>query len=116
MNRSSRFFVTLSIVLAPLVSDASAYGVGTITAIGGMGFGTNTVYFGISPAPTGRAGCNSHANYQFIIDISTDSGKALYSMILSASATNTPVAIQGAGTCPSGTTAESVSYWVLNPQ
>jgi hypothetical protein len=55
-------------------AGAAAYGMGKITQIGGQGSGANIVYFGLTPAPVGRAGCNTHSTYQFIIDISTADG------------------------------------------
>lgn len=101
---------------APMQVDAAAYGTGQVTQIGGQGFGPNTVYFGIAPAPVNRASCNSHGTYQFILDMSTADGRALYAMLMAAVNTSSIISVQGSGTCPSGASVETVSYWSRPPQ
>lgn len=96
-------------------AKAAALGTGQITQMGGQGFGPNWVYFGISPAPVGKASCNTYGYYQFILDISTADGKALYSTLLAAKAAGLAVTVQGTGNCPSGVPVETVSYWILAP-
>ena len=97
-------------------ANAAAFGTGLITQIGGQGLGPNLIYFGISPVPVNRASCNIHGSYQFVVDISTADGKALYSTLLMARASGLTVSIQGTGNCPTGASMESVSYWSVMPE
>jgi len=97
------------------VANAAAYGAGQVIQIGGQGLGPNLVYFGISPAPTNRASCNSHSDYQFVIDISSADGRALYSALIMIRASGLTIAVKGTGNCPTGISMETVSYWVVQP-
>lgn len=97
---------------------ASASANGTITLIGGMVADAShpaSIYFGISPAPAGRATCNTHNNYQFVFDPSTPDGKALYAALLAVQASGKSIRVQGTGTCILGQPMEGVLYWNFAP-
>lgn len=95
-------------------SSAAAIGTGEVSKIGGQVTGVPSIYFGLTPEPTERAECNSNAKgYQFVLDPSTDAGKALYSAILAAKTTGKKITVRGTGACGLGHAMETVSYWIL---
>lgn len=100
-------------VLACFSCSAAGVGGGTITYMGGTLPGM--VMVGITPVPTGRAVCNNNSSYQFVFDASTPEGKALYSALLMAKATDKRINLQGTGNCPTGYTMELVQYWYFEP-
>lgn len=104
--------ITLLIMNAiPSLSHASATGTGKVSEIGGGGWGDNSIYFGLEPVPENRVPCNDHGQYQYIIDVSTEKGKALYSVLLAAWSTDKEIKVQGTGSCPLEAQAEGVSWW-----
>jgi hypothetical protein len=97
-------------------AQAAAYGSGKITQVGGQSLGANIIYFALTPTPTNRASCNTHVSYQFMLDVSTADGKALYSTLLMAVASGTNVTVLGTGTCGGPSIPlETVSWWYLSP-
>lgn len=100
------------------VACANASGTGTITLIGGTlasASHPSSVYFGISPAPSGRAACNTHDNYQFVFDPGTPDGRTLYAALLAVQASGKSIRVQGTGTCILGQPMEGVLYWNFAP-
>lgn len=100
------------------VAVASASANGTITLIGGMVADASlpaSIYFGISPSPSGRAACNTHNTYQFVFDPSTPDGRALYAALLTVQASGKSIRVQGTGTCILGQPMEGVLYWNFAP-
>ena len=106
-------FIGGILVFEPVL--AGAKGTGTIKKIGGMGWGENSVYFGLYPKPTMKAEYSDHEEYDFVIDISTERGKAFYSMLLTARSTGSLITVKGTGVCPVGIRAEEILYWALEP-
>jgi hypothetical protein len=97
-------------------AGAAAHGTGKVSQVGGQAFGTNIIYFALTPAPTNRASCNTHETYQFMLDVSTTDGKVLYSTLLMAIAAGTNVTILGTGNCGGPSIPlETVSWWYLSP-
>lgn len=69
------------------------------------------VYFGLDQEPANRPPCSTHPEYHYIIDVSTDEGKALYSMLLASEVMGRAVTMKGAGNCIANQPMEAVSYW-----
>jgi hypothetical protein len=51
-----------------------------------------------TPAP-GRPGCSTNSQWEYALDLNTDSGKATYALLLTAYISGKPVTIQGSGGC-----------------
>ena len=96
-------------------SYAGAIGSGKITQIGGQLPGQSAIYFGINPAPSSRAACSTNNDYHFVIDPTTEAGKVLYSMLLTAKSTNKTIVVNGTGNCILGQPMEAVNYWIMQP-
>lgn len=114
MNRMKLGLVFSLVIAAAGSAWANGSGTGTVTVIGGQfadGSYPASVYFGISPAPTGRPGCSTSGSYHFVFDPSTAQGKALYAALLVAKANNTPINIYGTGTCGFNQPMEQVVFW-----
>lgn len=110
-------FAILSLLYISLAqySFASDTTTGKLEEIGGVGLGDNTVYFGVNPSPNNKPACSNHNKYDYVIDISTDKGKAIYSMLLMARTTQSNITIQGSGSCLAGSNIEEIRYWILQP-
>jgi len=111
--------ICIVLALVNIIFSASIYagaiGSGKVEMIGGQPHGQVSVYFGINPPPTNKAPCNTHSNYHFVFDPTTDGGKALYSMLLTAEASDKTIRVNGTGNCILGLPMEEVNYWIMNP-
>lgn len=99
-------------MLLPGLVSANANGTGVVNLIGGS---QTTVYFSLDPVPVGRVSCNSNSGYQYAIDTSTDSGKSLYTALLTAVSSGRQLRVVGTGQCTVHSEMEDVSYWIFYP-
>src|SRR5215831_18653833 len=96
-----------AILCIPSASFANGYGNGTVVRIAGQ-MGSvlpnlpASIYFALSPAPTGQPACVNASSYQFVFDPTTSDGKALYAALLTAKATGKSISVYGTGTCTLG--------------
>lgn len=110
MNLNKKMFSAALMVIGSGAAFSAGFGDGKITLIGGD---SSSVYFGINPPPINKASCSNNADYQFVLDPTTDGGRALYSALLTAKTTNKNVRVHGTGSCILGQAMEGVSYWIL---
>ncbi len=96
------------LVTAVLAGPSYAVGLGTgkITKISASG-GTNYVAIHTT-SYTGYPACAT--GLRFYVDLTSQAGKDVYALAMTAMVSGTDVEIGGTGTCPSGMTGESISY------
>lgn len=93
-------------------SYAGSEGSGKITKIGGqMKNGVPMAYFGLETPATVKPDCSHHKNYHYGVDLSTEEGKAVYALILSAHAQGLKLQVGGSGLCLPSFDVEMVQYW-----
>ena len=56
--------------------------------------------------------CHTNTLYDYVFDISTEQGKAIYSSLLAAYHSDTEIAVKGAGTCTFST--EDLDWTLAN--
>ena len=63
------------------------------------------IFIGIEQPVTGKPGCSSNSGWDFVLDISTPSGRSTYALLLAAKSSGQSINIAGSNTCslsPSG--------------
>lgn len=90
-------------------SFASSSGSGNVSVL--IPSASGVAFFNQSGTRTSRPSCSGD---RWAIDLSTPSGAAIYSTILSAYALNKPIQVQGTSTCTVSTDTETVA-WVVVP-
>ncbi len=106
--------IPLALLAFSTVVSASDTATGKITRIGGgMSGATPSIYFGLDSEPSNRPACSSHNVYYYVLDPTTDEGKSLYTLLLSAKSMGHKIAVNGTGNCALGQPMESVSFWIL---
>ncbi len=94
-------------------SLASETTTGGVTKIGGQMAPPASIYFGLTSTPEGRPTCSDHSTYDYVFDPNTEEGKALYSALMFAKATNKEIRVRGSGVCILNQPMESISYWAF---
>lgn len=87
---------------------------GRITSIHLAQQHVDKVFVQIEGAYTNEPGCsNQVSSWDFVLDISTSTGKAMYAQLMAAQYTQTPLQAVGFGTCLLHTNYETLSYIVV---
>jgi hypothetical protein len=110
-----RFIVGMACALA-LASGMASAGekTGRITSVHLAQQHVDKVFIQIEGAYTNEPTCsNQVSSWDFVLDISQSTGKAMYAQLMAAQYTQTPLNVVGLGTCLLHTNYETLSYIVV---
>ena len=105
-----------ALLVALMVGIGPAFGAGTCTGctikmlgagayFDGICSSSSCIYIDIEQAVTGKPACSANSSWDFVLDISTPSGKSTYALLLTASTAGQSLNLSGTNHCslsPSG--------------
>ncbi len=97
-------------------SYASDTATGKITRIGGQMTGAGSIYFGIETEPENRPECSTHGIYYYVFDPTTEKGKSMFTLLLTAKSLGHKISVHGTGECILGQPMEEISFWILRDE
>ena len=101
-------YIAFLIFCLPSVALSSTTGVTTIKEIMLDQYNGMNVYFSVAQSLPATDGCRANVDWPFVVDISTEFGKNLYSAILASYVSKSKVRVFGFGTCNVHTAVETV--------
>jgi hypothetical protein len=105
--------MTCALVLAPGVASAGEK-TGRITSVHLAQQHVDKVFVQIEGAYTNEPTCsNQVSSWDFVLDISQSTGKAIYAQLIAAQYSQTPLQVVGLGTCLLHNNYETLSYIVV---
>jgi hypothetical protein len=118
-KNSMRHHVLLLLIFAgSQLRDAHAGGVtnATITQVVAESPNGYFVYVDLAPTNTPACGTVTSGNHRYVIDLTTDAGKAMIATVLTAYANKALIDITGTGTCDVWGDTETVYYITAHQQ
>ena len=91
--------LTLALTLASFNAFSTYYAGGVIKTVTLGKAYENKAFFWVEGSPSKKAECQDNKSANFALDISTETGKATYSLILAAQMSGTKVNVSGTGSC-----------------
>lgn len=106
-----KFLMFISLCLAVTTSYASYIGKGTVDEIQYGPVYKNLVYINIDGQQNNKPYCSVNKSFNYVVDVSTDIGKTVFSGLLAAYASQSEVAISGYGNCGLSSEVESLRWF-----
>lgn len=102
------YSIVLFTVTTAVIADVGNVTVDRVTVL------QDNVYLKVSPAPTTKPSCSTNTNFHYVFPVTTDSGKASFSMVLTAYASQVTIAVKSLDTCSHVSNIEDLRYSFLN--
>lgn len=109
-------WVACTMLVGFSTEQAMAGGVSNATVVQVAPDGPNAFFVYVNVAPTGTPACGiaTSGNYRYVIDVTTDVGKAMVATALTAYVGKSLIDIVGLGSCAVWDDTETISYMLAH--